>query len=457
MRRLPIRLRVTVAFAAVMAVVLVAVGLFVYLRLDAQLTESLDTALRSRATEVAALTRENGGTLGDAADNPLIEQDESFAEIVTPSGQVLDSTPQLRGALVLDSAQLAAAADGPTFVDRSGVPGIEGDARILAAPAELSGKPVIAMVGSSLGDHDEAVDGLARLLVIGGPIALLLASLAGYWMAGRALRPVDTMRRRAAEISASDPGARLPVPEARDELSRLGETLNEMLGRLEEALARERRFVDDASHELRTPLALHKIELELALLHARDETELRAAIESATEEIDRLITLAEQLLVVARSEDGELAIHPERIDVADLLAAIAARFEARAARAGRRIEVENADAVVEADRPRVEQALTNLVDNALVHGAGTIVAGAHTTAHSVELHVVDEGAGIPADYIDRAFERFSRPDSARTRGGSGLGLAVVEAIARAHGGSAHAANRSAGGADVWIELPTAAA
>ena len=123
------------------------------------------------------------------------------------------------------------------------------------------------VVGSSLGDRDEALDGLARLLLIGGPVALLLASLAGYGMAAAALRPVDAMRRRAAEIS-SEPGERLPVPEADDELRRLGETLNAMLGRLEQALERERRFVDDASHELRTPLALHKIELELALLHA---------------------------------------------------------------------------------------------------------------------------------------------------------------------------------------------
>ena len=141
---------------------------------------------------------------------------------------------------------------------------------MLAAPVDVGGRTVVAVVGSSLGDRDEALGNLARLLLIGGPIALLLASLAGYWMAGAALRPVDAMRRRAAEISASEPGARLPVPEADDELRRLGETLNAMLGRLEEALERERRFVDDASHELRTPLALHKIELELALLHAAE-------------------------------------------------------------------------------------------------------------------------------------------------------------------------------------------
>ena len=453
MTRIPIRLRVTLAFAAVMALALIAVGLFLYLRLDAQLTESLDTALRSRATEVTALTRQSGGGLSDAGANPLVEQDESFAEIVSANGRVLDSTPQLDETLVLDPEQLALAEESATFFDRSGVPGIEGDARLLAAPAELDGRPVVAVVGSSLGDHDEAVDGLARLLLIGGPVALLLASIAGYWVAGSALRPVETMRRRAAEISATEPGARLPLPEARDELFRLGETLNDMLGRLEGALARERRFVDDASHELRTPLALHKTELELALMHARDEGQLRAAIESATDEIDRLIALAEQLLVVARSDNAEIGLNRERFDVGDAIDAIAARFEGRAERAGRPLSVTGESGLVDADRMRVEQALTNLVENALVHGAGPVTIAARHTPSTVELHVTDAGDGIPDDFIDRAFERFSRADSARARGGSGLGLAVVDSIARAHGGSAHARNRREGGADVWIELP----
>jgi signal transduction histidine kinase len=453
MSRLPIRLRVTVAFAAVMAVVLIAVGLFVYLRLDAQLTESVETALRSRATEVAALARRGSGSLADAARNPLIEQDESFAELVAPDGRVLDATPQLGGASVLDAGQLARAVDGPTLFSLTDVPGLEGEVRVLAAPTESEGRNAIAIVGASLGDHDEAVDGLAQLLLIGGPVALLLASLACYWMVGRALGPVERMRGRAAEISAREPGARLPLPEAHDELFRLGETLNAMLARLEDALARERRFVDDASHELRTPLALHKTELELALRHAHNEAELRTAIESAAEEVDRLITLAERLLVVARSEDGELVLNREPIDIRDVLDAIAARFEARAARAARPLSVAGDTAVVDADRTRVEQALTNLVENALVHGDGPVTIAARQTPTAVEIHVTDAGKGIPAGFIDRAFERFSRAGAARSRGGSGLGLAVVDSIARAHGGSAHARNLAGGGADVWIELP----
>jgi signal transduction histidine kinase len=449
---------VTLVFALVMAVVLTAVGLFLYLRLAAQLDESLETALRSRATEVAALARDGGGGLEAAGSNPLVEQDESFAQLLAPNGNVVDSTPQVAGTAVLERSQAEAAMGGASFSERSSLPGIEGEVRMLAAPVDVGGRTLIAIVGSSVDDRDEALGDLASLLLIGGPAALVLASAACWLMVGAALRPVDAMRGRAAEISASEPGARLPLSEADDELRRLGETLNEMLGRLEDALERERRFVDDASHELRTPLALHKTELELALLHARDEAELRAAIASAADEIDRLIALAEQLLVVARNEDGERRVDCERFAVEDALAAIRARFAGRAGRAGRTLDIEVSPeaTVLTADRLRVEQALTNLVDNALVHGAGAIKLVARSNAGSIELHVTDEGPGIPVEFIDRAFERFSRPDGARADGGTGLGLAVVESIARAHDGSAHARNRPDGGADVWVELPVVA-
>ena len=455
MRRLPIRVRVTLAFSGVMAIVLLAVGLFLYFRLEAQLTRSVDQGLRSRATEVSALARERGDSrLGTSAVSPLIEQDEAFAEILTDSGQVLDASTQVNGAAVLSDAELARATTTPTFLETDEVPGVESPVRVLAVPLDLPSRHLVAVVGSSLGDRNDALDGLAKLLLIGGPAALLLASLAGYAMAAAALRPVESMRRRAATISA-DPGERLPVPEARDELARLGQTLNAMLGRLEEAMARERRFVDDASHELRTPLALHKTELELALLHAHGEDELRAAIASATDEIERLIALAEQLLVVARADDGGALVAPEPFEIEDVLSAIEARFSARTQRAGRSLSHAGPgeDVVLVAVRPEIEQALTNLVENALVHGAGAVRIDARTNGATVELHVTDEGEGIPEEFIERAFERFSRADVARAGGGTGLGLAVVESIAIAHGGSAHAANRPGGGADVWVALP----
>ncbi len=456
MSRVPIRVRVALAFAAVMGTVLIAAGAFLHVQLASDLNESIDTGLRTRAVEVAALAgRGAGGGLGSARQGSLIEQDETLAQVLAPDGRVIDSTVQLGGTPVLDPGQVEQAASEPRFFEVDGLPGLEASARVLAIPAQARSGPVVVVVGASLGDRDEALAELRRLFVIGGPIGLLVGCLAGYWVAGTALRPVEEMRARAREISSHDLGERLPVPPADDELRRLGETLNQMLGRLEEGLERERRFVDDASHELRTPLALHKTELELALRHDAGEPELRAAIASSIEEVDRLIGLSEALLIVARSGDegGELRL--ERLDCGELLGTIAERFRARASEASRRLAVDPGEVTeLRGDRLGLEQALTGMVDNALRHGAGTVRLWARGAGATVELHVSDEGEGLPPGFAAHAFERFARADAARTRGGFGLGLAIVESIARAHGGRAALAAADGGGADVWIELPS---
>ena len=227
-----------------------------------------------------------------------------------------------------------------------------------------------------------------------------------------------------------------------------------MLDRLETALEHERRFVADASHELRTPLGMLRTELELALRRERSAEELRAALVSASEETDRLARLAEDLLVLARADRGRLPLRVRQLAVAELLEDVRRRYAAQAAEAGRELAVGPVDGLeVDADATRLEQALGNLVDNALRHGRGPI--GLEATARSgvLELHVVDRGPGLPADFVPRAFERFSRADEARTGPGSGLGLAIVQVIARAHGGVAGAADRPDGGADVWLALP----
>jgi two-component system OmpR family sensor kinase len=452
--RVPIRLRVTLAFTMAMAVVLVAAGFFVYFRLEARLDESINNGLRSRAGEVSALARTSEKTLGGAHSGSLIESDESFAQVLTPRGQAVDSTPQLRDRSVLSRSQLEEAVKSPTFFERGGVPGIDTTARLLAAPIDANAGELIVVVGSSLGDRNDALDGLVALFLIGGPIALLLASLAGYLTAGAALRPVETMRRRAAAISANRPEERLPIPPAKDQLQRLGLTLNEMLARIDATLERERRFVDDASHELRTPLTLHKTELELALRQGESEAELRAAIASGLEEVDRLVQLAEDLLVAVRSEEGRLALAPEALAVDDVLTTVGERFRTRAVESGRPLVVDSANGLVIAgDRHRLEQALTNMVDNALRHGDGEVRIWAATEDGGIKLHVSDQGAGFPPEFIAQAFERFSRADAARGRGGTGLGLAIVETIAFAHGGRTGAANGPDGGADVWLKIP----
>jgi heavy metal sensor kinase len=456
MSRIPIRIRVTLAFAIVMALLLAALGVFIYDRVDSQLNETIDQGLQGRMNEAIRITRQSDPD--ELREGRLLaESEESFGQILTASGSVLDTTSQLGPKPALDAIDRSRASTGQVFVERNDLPGSDAPARLLAGPVRAEDQNLIVVVGTALDDRDDELATLAKVLLIGGPIALLLASLAGYAAIGAALRPVERMQRRAAEISGGEADERLPVPEAEDELRRLGETLNSMLGRLEATLERERRFVDDASHELRTPLALHKTELEVALRHATSADELRAAIGSAIEEVDRLIGLAEDLLVVARAQEGGLELRRERVAADRLLGSVATRFEARAAEAGRRIEIADSKppTAIDVDRIRVEQALTNVVDNALRHGAGDVHLEAKRANGSVELHVTDAGTGFPDGFEARAFERFSRADAARSGGGTGLGLAIVETIASAHGGSAHAANRPGGGADVWITLPVA--
>ncbi len=268
-------------------------------------------------------------------------------------------------------------------------------------------------------------------------MAVALASLVGYLLAAAGLRPVEAIRRRASEVSLSGEEERLPVPGARDEVRRLAETLNEMLDRLRGSFERERRFVADASHELRTPVAVLKTELEGALRAGGHRPEVREALVAAIEECDHLAQLADDLLVVARAAEGGLPVRAEELRARAVLEGVRRRFEDRADGRGRRIEVDAPDDLtLHADPGRMRQALGNLVDNALRYGDGEVTLSARAVDGSVAIEVADQGPGFDGEIAPRAFERFARGDRARTRGGSGLGMAIVREVAEAHGGSA---------------------
>jgi two-component system, OmpR family, sensor kinase len=372
--RLPVRVRLTLVLAGVVAILLGLGGLYSYLKLGEALGDSIEQNLRARTADLTPRVRR-----GEPLPAP---DEENFAEV---------------GGARLTADQRRRAQRGPIFVDSER----GGDAaRLLVTPVD--GR--LLVVGTAADDRSEALRTLAVLLLIGGPVAIVIASLAGYG---------------AAEA------------------------------RLRAALERERAFVADASHELRTPLAILKAELELASRAGRSREELEAAVRSAAEETDRLAALAEDLLVIARVDDGALPIRAAELRVADVLETVAARFPGRA----------RADAPaalrVDADPDRLQQALGNLVDNALRHGGTHAELAAERVDGRVELHVRDDGPGFPPTFLDDAFDRFTRADAARGRGGAGLGLAIVDVIARAHGGEARARNRPAGGADVWISLPCA--
>jgi two-component system, OmpR family, sensor kinase len=451
--RSPIRLRVTLTFILVMALVLGAIGLFVYLRFKAELDATISGSLRSRATDVATLVKEADSGLGKRRRN-LVGRSESFAEVLDSRGGVLDSTASIGGHALLTKAELLRTEGASVFLDRGPLPGLPDESRLLAISVSTHGERRVVVVGTSTEGRSESLSDLLQLLLIGGPIALLLASLAAYGVAGAALRPVEAMRARAAEISSAEPDQRLPVPPTHDEIARLGVTLNAMLERLGEALEHERAFVADAGHELRTPLTILKTELELALRRGRSPEELRAALSSASEETDRLTQLAEDLLTIAQTDRGELPVRTERIEVAEVFDGVASRFSRRAQAGGRALEHSaESGLVIAADRLRLEQALGNLLDNALRYGEGPVELAAISRNGSIELHVRDRGPGFSEEFRERAFERFSRADASQRQDGSGLGLAIVEAIAKAHRVEAHVENRDGGGADAWLTLP----
>jgi len=446
MARMPLRFKLTLAFTGVMAVLLTGAGIALSVLVANNLDNTIDDGLAARAGDAAAVVAARTG------QSALDTTGEAFAQVLDADGDVVDTTAGAGESSLLDPASLAEARQGIVIVERRAQDGAA--VRLLARPVNADGTKEIVVVGEPLAQRERALGALHALLAIGGPIALLIASAVGYILAAAALRPVERMRRHAAAVTAAGTSERLPVPPTNDEIGRLGRTLNEMLARLEVAFKRERAFVSDASHELRTPLAILRTELELALRGKHTQEELEDAIRSAAEESERLSSLAEDLLVIARSDQGRLPVHPEVLVAGDVLERVAGRFQTRAKVEGRPITADPSEGVLlNADLARIEQALANLVDNALTYGDGEVVLSARAENGCVELHVLDEGAGFPSEFLPRAFERFTRADEARTRGGTGLGLAIAAAVAGAHGGTAHARNIE-GGADVWIALPS---
>jgi signal transduction histidine kinase len=312
----------------------------------------------------------------------------------------------------------------------------------------------IVVVGATLGDVIEARERLLLIMGTGGPVALLVVAVAGWLLAGAALRPVERMRREAAAVSASDPSRRLPVPQTGDELARLATTLNSMLDRLQEALERERRFVDDASHELRTPLATLRGEIDLALTRRRDAEELEASLRSAQEDVIRLERLADDLLVMARTRGGRIPVHRIQTSLVSLAARSVRSVDSLTAAGGVTIDVDASDEMVEVDPERIEQAVRNLLENAIRHTApgGVVRLSARRLDGFARFIVDDSGPGFPPGLLAHAFEPFTRGEmETASATGAGLGLSIVQAIAEAHGGSASAEN-TPDGARVTVDV-----
>ena len=443
-----IRLRVALVFTLALAVAFALLSWLLVGRLAAQQLSSLDGQLGIELGQAGRYIP----VAGHRAAAP--SSGEYMIQVIDASGRVRGASPDTGLRPLLSPAEVRQARHGQIALTSQQ----EGESdRLLAAP--LPGhRGWVAVAGVSLESADSTVSNLSAGLLTGGAAFVAAAGFGAYWLARAALSPVERLRREVAALSERDTGSGVAVPRTRDEVAALARTMNDLLTRLHRALARQRAFVADASHELRTPFAVLRGELELAGRPGRSTRELTAAVATAAEEAARLTRITDDLLLLASSDEERLAVDPEPVDVQALLGRAAELAGTRAAAAGVTCRADAQPALqARVDPGRIRQAVDNLIDNALRFApvGSEITLSARVAGPDLVIEVRDAGPGFPPDFLPHAFERFGRPDSGRARdaGGAGLGLAIVQAIALAHGGRAVARNDPRGGAVVRLEVP----
>ncbi len=444
-----VRARLTVIYALAMLLTLTLAGGVIWFQLRSALRGSLDQTLEARATAVLTAS-ENEGQIG-IQENGATAPTGLFVEIFDASGRLVDATD---GA----PTELRPPPAGTTVAEIT----IGSTSYALHVVAGDEGVRVVA--GGSLAPLAATLDRLARSLMLVGGGAALVSLIGGWWLAARALWPVAMMTAEAAQIGSADIERRLPVPSQRDELQALAVTLNGMLARVADGVRRQRTFVAAASHDLRTPIAALQAELDLAEDARTTLPELQAAVRAAHADAVRLGELAAALLDLAAVDtDGRALVRsPVRTDL--VLDSVVRRVETLAHQRGIRVTATAPVRLVRIDRVRIEQAVTNMVDNAIAYGpTGSeveIVArvdpvlepGPHDTEALLSIEVLDRGLGIPHDIADALFLPFQRGPNAQGPG-LGLGLATAAAAVRAHHGAVGFDPRPDGGTRFWLQVP----
>jgi len=433
------------------------VGVVVYSQFRVSLRETVDRSLADVvAVEVTAVqgtdpaSGPGAGLLADLEADPAgrLAPSELEAQVLAEDGTVLRATNGLadvRG--LVRGRQLVRVATGVA---------VYGDAGVAGATYRF--------VGASVGDGSgrivvvsAPIESLAEaertLLAVFGPVALVgsvAAGLAGLAIARRGLRPLKRMAAQAEAMGAYDLSQRLPAPARRDEIGQLGRTLNRMLERLDAVVRRERDFIADVSHELRTPLAIARAEIELV----RDglvQEPLQEGLTSALEEIDRLAAVVDDLILLARADDGAVLDRPQSVDLGELAVTTVKRFATVAAARNVSLVTSGATSVT-GDPPAIERALANLVDNALRHTSdgGTVEIAVEQRSEGGTLVVRDSGTGVDPELLGTLFDRFTRSTS--RPGSAGLGLSIVAAVAASHGGGVAARNLPEGGLEITFSV-----
>jgi signal transduction histidine kinase len=439
--------RAALAATVVVAVILaIAAAAFVALQ-RRQLEATLTDVAGEQAAAVAAEVTRNGAAGADVT--PAGHSERALIQVLNRDDDVVASSPSITGEppLVADRP-----APGRTVELRAGRLPIEEEEAFAVVVRGVTGPDGEAVIISaqSLESAGDATDVLVRLLALGYPILLLLVAGTSYWLTGRALAPVEAMRRRVAGITATDLAARVPVPPSRDEVAQLASTMNAMLDRLGDAVEAQRRFIADASHELRSPLATIRAAHEIAVVHP-EATDWSVVHTDVLAEVQRLERLVDDLLFLARSDEHGLRAQSQDVDLDDLLTGEAGRLRRTT---GLQIVVHDIPVRVVGDRDQLARVLRNLTDNAARNATGRVELRVGRQGNEAVLDIVDDGPGIPQPDRERVFERFVRLDPSRQRaaGGTGLGLAIAREIVRAHGGELLVVDHD-GGAHLQVRLP----
>ncbi|MEO8602348.1 MAG: ATP-binding protein [bacterium] len=440
MRR-SLRLRLIVWILALLVPAAAAAGWLLVQVFANRLLRDIDVALEEEATTAAALL-----VRPSSAD--------ATATLLAHLAGETDLGPGKRIVVRRGGAVIAEAPPGSAAVLASGDPVL----RIATATAGSPAAPLTVLVGVPATDAQHATQRLILLLAVGIPAGVLLIG-AGLWVViGRALRPLETAARSMEGIGVGDLAARVPIDNRDDEVGRMVVGLNRMLDRLAHAVGEMQRFTADAAHELRTPLAVLRTGLEVTLAHPRSADEYRAALCDALDESERLTQLAEDLLTLARQESADASRRSETVDVREMVHELVDAWEGQAATRQISLVAETGSALpARGSAADLYRLFGNLLDNALRHSpaAARVAVRAEIADDRIHVSVSDTGPGIAADEIERVFERFYR---ARAAGGtgSGLGLSIARAVARAHGGDLRLTGGAAGGcvAHVWLPLAT---
>ena len=452
-----IRVRLTLWFVLLLAITLAIFCAALYLALRHNLNSTLNDSLEGRAEIVSGL---------------VVDADQVDVAALTIPGDPVEGEEFVRvfdssGNLVFDnSGEKFRPPDDPTAVNAALTGSrtrrsldLGPELRALTAPIRANGQVIGAVeVGLATDDVHSTLRTLLIIIAVSYPLALIIASGGGVFLAGRALSPIDGLTRTARKISAEDLSQRLNMRLPDDELGRLARTFDEMIARLDEAFRRQRQFTADASHELRTPLTAIKGQTEVALQRDREPAEYRSVLRNVNLEVDRMIRLVSSLLTLARADAQQVALAKESISLGTVVTDAAEQVRPAADNKGVLMRLRNGgETRLTADQDLLLQLMLNLLDNAVKHtpSGSSIEVSWSMEGGYAKVVVSDEGPGIPPEHLPHIFDRFYRVDRARSRaaGGVGLGLSISRWIAQAHGGSIEADNAPGQGAMFTVHLP----